>query len=152
MSKKSRYQHSAQNLCQMFCGYQLMHDYEVLAKLERGILELDALSLDCKHNDNVIERLEMANILHEWLKRDLGDHGVSLSEINRACLVVEFQTDRQVGQRDKNVVWTNPTPHFVSCSLKCLGKVEVEQRVYEATYQDEIEWPEIYSVWRLPTS
>lgn len=89
-----------------------MHDYEVLAKLERGTLELDPLSLDCKHNGNVIERLEMANILHEWLMRDLGDHGVSLSEINRACLAVEFQTDRHVGQREKSCL---DQPHTTLC-------------------------------------
>lgn len=133
----------------MFCGYQLLHDYEVLAKMESGTLELDALSSECKHNGNKIEPLEIAATLHEWLERDLRNHNVLLSDIDIARLSVRFLANRQAGQRTKNQTWTNPTPFFVSCTLECLATVAVEEQIYEATYHDEIEWPENYSEWRL---
>ena len=148
LSKKSRFQHSAQNLCQMFCGHQLLHDYEVLAKLESGTLELDALSSECEHNGNKIEPLQIAATLHQWLKRDLKDHNLRLSDIDIARLSVQFQTNRHAGQRTKNQTWAHPTPFFVSCKVECFATVEVGRRTYEAAYQDEIEWPENYPEWR----
>lgn len=140
-----RLNHHAQNLGQMFCGWQLMFDYKRLADLRNGTLAIDMLSGSCRHNGQKIDGLRIVKRLRNWMLRDLRDHKVDLQRVRRAELEVEFSTRRLPGQQIRKTSWKDVTPFFVQCSINCRSRVAIEQREFVSSYSDVEEWPESYS-------
>ncbi len=140
-----RLKHVAQNFGQMFCGWELMFDYKTLTELESGVLSINVLSQECRHNDKSIEPLKMVSALHNWMVGDLEDNNLSINDIEEAVLEVEFSTRRQVGQKIQGASWADPTKHFISCTLKCSSFVKSKGREFTSSYCDQEEWPESYS-------
>jgi len=140
-----RLKHVAQNFGQMFCGWELMFDYKALAELESGVLSINVLSQECKHNDKPIQPLKMVSALHNWMVDDLEDNNLSVNDVEIAELKVEFTTKRQLGQKNQGSSWADPTKHFVSCTLECSSIVKSKGREFTSSYYDQEEWPESYS-------
>jgi len=129
----------------MFCGWQLMADYERLAELKEGEIVIDLLTERCTYNGASIAPIRMARVLQDWLEQDLSAHRIPLDQIRRAELRVSFGTDRHEGQRDLSQSWADATPYFVSCSLDCSSVIATDELSYESAHQGDIEWPESYS-------
>jgi len=139
--RRKRLQHVAQNLGQMFCGWQLFQDWSRLSSLGAGIIEMDFRTGLCTHNGVTIPPLTMMEVLGHWLNDDLKSQGLSLESLETATLKVEFSTERHTGQRVENVRWGRPTRDYVGCKLSCIGSVSTDECVYTATYEDYEEWP-----------
>jgi hypothetical protein len=140
-----RLNHHAQNFGQMFCGWELMFDYKRLAELERGELKLDVLNNKCFHNGSEIKQLRISSVLHHWMVQDLTANKIAITEIEKAELVVEFETKRILGQSIAGSSWADPTKYFVNCTLKCNSNIRAKNRKFTSIYWDEEEWPESYS-------
>lgn len=142
--KLKRLNHQAQNLGQMFCGWELMFDYKRLAELGSGILTLNILTKECQNNENSIPPLQIASTLNHRMTQDLAAHGIELEAIEVASLEVEFKTERHKGQKG-DTSWADPTPYYIGCTLSCSSKIRAFGREYVSTYVDAEEWPESYS-------
>jgi hypothetical protein len=140
-----RLKHHAQNLGQMFCGWELMFDYKRLAELENGNLFLNVLTGECFHNGNKIEPLKIVTGLRKWLVADLEANKLNINQIECAELSVQFSTIRLKGQKIKKQSWADPTPYFVYCTLQCNSRIKTQDREFSSSYHDEEEWPESYS-------
>ncbi|WP_136810501.1 hypothetical protein [Desulfosediminicola flagellatus] len=140
-----RLKHHAQNLGQMFCGWELMFDYKRLAEMEKGTLRIDMLTEECFHDGNAIDPLGIVDRLRDWMIRDLDDHNLDPGRLECVELNIDFKTQRQLGQKNKRSSWKDVTPHFIHCTLNCTSKVITSTRQFSSKYQDEEEWPESYS-------
>src|SRR4051812_15732759 len=115
--KLNRLQHNADNLCQIFCGWQLMSDWKTLTNLKSGTIQMDLLKDCCLHNGKEIPKLMMNCILGSWLREDLGKNKIPIKIIHEAFLTIEFDTEEIPEQRDKNAVWRDPIPPFIACNI-----------------------------------
>jgi hypothetical protein len=140
-----RLNHHAQNFGQMFCGWELMFDYKRLAELKNGELRINILENKCFHNGSEIEPLKISSAIRNWMVEDLEANKLKLSEVEKAELVVEFKTERILGQSIAGSSWADPTPYFVNCTLKCSSVINAKNREFTSSYWDEEEWPESYS-------
>ena len=75
----------------MFCGWQLYPDWERLAQLGDGILEIDVLNETCKFNFKEVPRLSIAAALRNWLLHDLETSRIPLKNIQSATLTVRLR-------------------------------------------------------------
>jgi hypothetical protein len=142
--KIKRLKHHAQNLGQMFCGWQLMFDYKRLADLGSGKLFLNILTGECQFNGNPIPPLNITSILKQWLEQDLKANAIDPSALQGAELSVTFKIERYRGQKS-DTVWSDPTPFSIGCTMDCIAKVHAFDRVFSSNYHDFDEWPESYS-------
>lgn len=144
-----RLKHHAKNLCQMFCSWNLMFDYERLADMEFGKLHINLLTEECSHNGKAIKPLKIVSCLINWMVGDLEDHNIKISQIECAQLEVEFKTNRHLGQKiTPPTSWADPTPYYVSCTLECRSTIRTSEREFTSHYSDLEEWPESYSKWK----
>lgn len=89
--KLKRLKHQSYILCHMFCGWQLYADWEKLAALGDGVLEIDVLKETCKFNRQDIPRLSIAGAIHSWLLQDLETNKIPLESIEEAKLTVQLR-------------------------------------------------------------
>jgi hypothetical protein len=89
--KLKRLKHQSYILCHMFCGWQLYPDWERLAHLGDGVLEIDVLEETCKFNSETIPRLSIVGALRNWLLHDLETNKISLKNIESAKLTVRLR-------------------------------------------------------------
>jgi hypothetical protein len=75
----------------MFCGWQLYPDWEKLAELGDGVLEIDVLSENCKFNSVEIPNLSILGALRSWLLQDLESSRIPLESIESAKLTVQLR-------------------------------------------------------------
>lgn len=140
-----RLKHHAQNLGQMFCGWELMFDYKRLAELEKGTLRIDMLKEECFHDGKAIDPLRIVDRLRDWMVRDLDDHNFDMNRLEAVELNVRFDTTRLEGQKIQRSSWNTSTPHFIYCTLDCNSLVKADTREFFSSYRDEEEWPESYT-------
>ncbi len=139
-----RLKHHAQNLGQMFCGWELMFDYHRLEEMEDGVLILNVLSEECFHNGEKIVPLNTVKGLRNWMIQDLENNGLNLDQISQAELQVKFTTSKISKESVQNESWSNPAPFFIKCLLDCSSMVVTGEKKYSSTYQDVEKWPEGY--------
>lgn len=89
--KLKRLKHQSYILCHMFCGWQLFPDWERLAELSDGVLEIDVLNERCKFNSEEIDKLSIAGALRNWLVQDLKTNNIPLTSIESAKLTVRLR-------------------------------------------------------------
>jgi hypothetical protein len=75
----------------MFCGWQLYPDWEKLAALGDGVLEIDVLRETCRFNFREIPRLSIAGSIRSWLLQDLAANHIPLESIEDAKLTVQLR-------------------------------------------------------------
>lgn len=74
----------------MFCGWQLANDFNELARLKSGNLDIDVKTGKCLFNGSANTELTMPLVLNDWFKSDLSEHSIALSDIDIAALNVSF--------------------------------------------------------------
>jgi hypothetical protein len=89
--KLKRLKHQSYILCHMFCGWQLYPDWERLAQLGDGVLEIDVLEETCKFNSETIPRLSIVGALRNWLLHDLETNKIPIKNIESAKLTVRLR-------------------------------------------------------------
>ncbi|HEY7673996.1 MAG TPA: hypothetical protein VH867_02115 [Burkholderiales bacterium] len=97
--KLKRLKHQSYILCHMFCGWQLYPDWERLAELGPGVLEIDILTETCRFNFQEVPRLSIASALRNWLLEDLKTNRIPLENIESAKLIVQMHAgfDKRTG-------------------------------------------------------
>ncbi len=140
-----RLKHHAHNLGQMFCGWELMFDYKRLAELKRGTLYINMLTEQCFHDGNAIDSFRIVNRIRDWMVRDLADHNLDINRLLCVELQVEFNTKKQLGQKNQRSSWNDSTVNFVYCTFNCRSRVKTITREFSSSYRNEEEWPESYS-------
>jgi hypothetical protein len=88
--KLKRVKHQSYILCHMFCGWQLYPDWQRLAQLGKGILEIDVLNNRCTFNLKEIPQLSISSALRHWLLQDLEANKIPLKNIESARLTVQL--------------------------------------------------------------
>ena len=109
----------------MFCGWQLINDFEELQRLKSGKLEIDVKNGTCNHNGKENQTLTMPQVLNSWFLQDLVQHNIVLSEIESASLAVEFNMN-SFGVRG------GKSPEFI-----CTAKLKSGDTNYELEFQGE---------------
>lgn len=100
--KLKRLKHQSYILCHMFRGWQLYPDWERLAELGEGVLEVDVLTETCKFNSREAPRLSISGALRNWLLEDLKANKIPLEVIESAKLTVQIRSgfERRTGLLD----------------------------------------------------
>jgi len=102
--KLKRLQHQSYVLCHMFCGWRLYPDWDRLAELGDGVLEIDVLTGICQFNGREISRLSISVALRSWLVEDLEANQIPLQNIGSARLTVQMRAgfERRTGLLSSN--------------------------------------------------
>lgn len=97
--KLKRLEHQSYVLCHMFTGHQLYPDWERLAALGDGVLEIDVLNETCWFNSAPIPRLSIATVLRTWLLGDLRANRIPFDTIQSARLTARLRRcfDKRTG-------------------------------------------------------
>src|SRR5436190_23049349 len=104
--RRKRLNHAAQQLGQMFCGWQLHPDKPRLEQLGSGTIEIDALSGQARFKGSSIASLAIAATLKQWLLEDLGRNGIPIEALQEARLTVSIDMATVPWQeRSTNEVW-----------------------------------------------
>ena len=145
--RRKKLQNTANELCQMFCGWQLHFDKPVLSILGSGTLSIDAVSAACHFNGRPIETLSIAKALQIWLGEELGRLGLMPEAIQHARLDAKLElstipwSDRSSSEQwfrgGKQVVWEN----LYRCEIRCSSEVATDEVAYRGTRSDREEWP-----------
>ncbi|MEQ9565650.1 MAG: hypothetical protein RLN85_07560 [Pseudomonadales bacterium] len=146
--RRKRLQHSADILCHKFCGWELVNSYRQLVELGSGTLSIDALSGECRFDDNLIQELTIACALQIWLAEDLKTHNISADSLQRASLVANLRlssiraSDRVTCDfhMDKN---QKPISKggFHQLEIRCRSEVATDEKTYCSEYEDMQEFP-----------
>jgi hypothetical protein len=83
----------ANTLPQMFVGWRMAEDLEILVELPDGALEIDVLTETVRHSSGSTLRLHVAGELAAWLGDQLDEASLSLTELTKAHLVVVIRTN-----------------------------------------------------------
>jgi hypothetical protein len=129
----------------MFCGWELMFDYKRLAELKKGTLRINMLTEECFHDGNPIDTLRIVRRLRDWMIRDLEDYKLDIKRLQCVELHVEFETKKQLGQKNERSSWNDSTVNFVYCTFNCNSRVKTITREFSSSYLGDEEWPESYS-------
>jgi hypothetical protein len=117
----------AKNLTQIFVGHQLHEDLVRLEPLWGGLLEIDVLSLACRHDGRAIDSLKIATILHDWFRTQSSESSVPMESIDVAKLTVRF------GARVEPAYVHDGVQHMQTIfAFECASRVEAFGDVYEA--------------------
>jgi len=68
-----------------------MPDYRRFDDMGSGLLELDILTAECKHNGISIDTLVIAKVLQNWLNCDLAEHNIPRDTITAARLTIDLE-------------------------------------------------------------
>jgi len=88
--RRKRFKHQVYVFCHMFCGWQLVNDFEELEKLHSGVIEIDVKNGKCEVDGVTNDKLTMPLVLNDWLLRDMAENDIQLSDIDEAHLTVSF--------------------------------------------------------------
>ena len=141
--RRKRFQHHADTLCHMFCGWQLHADWAALTRLKSGEIRIDALT-GTSHVAGVDgaaqAELVMGRVLQSWLAEDCASNAIPIDTITEAMLVVTVTTE-ETAEQTTSMRFADPTPPHVQCQLRCHSRVVSGDDVYESQYVDHEEWP-----------
>ena len=144
--RRKRFQHVADNLCQMFCGWRQTFSKPHLVRLGTGRLEIDALNGACAFNGVSVDPLPIAAELRLWLEQDLEQHGVPKHALEEASVRADLSLDtvpwdpvlRTQFFRDGEPVSSGPMHR---CTVKCTCLVRTDDAEYRGEMNDIERWP-----------
>jgi hypothetical protein len=120
----------ANTLPQMFVGWRMAEDLEILAELPDGTLEIDVLSETVRHSSGATPRLHVAGELAAWLRNRLDEARLALTELTKAHLVVVIRTERIVKTRKR----------LISFDFACTCTVTGYDRTYVGHLIETHKW------------
>lgn len=109
----------------MFVGWQLLEDFNTLAKNGDGTLIINALNATNEFNGKIINQLNITKILNSWLKDDLIQNHIPQSKLNEAQLQVEI-----------NVKLPEYGSRFTNFSFNCNSNIAIENKSYSSSLKD----------------
>ena len=110
----------ANTLCQMFVGWRLGEDYEKLADLPDGTLQVNLLLKQNYHSSGVDLIFWITTELAAWFRERLIVHGIPLSEIQKCSLAVTYTTNRIKTDRKK----------IISFDFSCISIIKTDEVEY----------------------
>ena len=110
----------ANTLCQMFVGWRLGEDYEKLADLPDGTLQVNLLLEQNYHSSGVDLIFRITTELAAWFRECLIVHGIPLSEIQKCSLAVTYTTNRIKTDRKK----------IISFDFSCISIIKTDEVEY----------------------
>jgi hypothetical protein len=128
--KFKRLKHAPDVFCKMFCGWRLYNDYPQLAKLGDGLVYIDLLKGESRHNGQIIQ-LAVAEELRQWFRKDLERYLLPADRISKAALKAELRIT-QVSRLLR--------PKTFRLEVVCEGEVTIQQRTYKSKLTDRKEW------------
>lgn len=90
--KRQRLQHQADNLAQMACGWRVVGDLRRFAELQKGRIEINALTAEARFGGKPLGRLSLAEELAAWLAKDREQNGIPADYVSRAHVLLDFTT------------------------------------------------------------
>jgi len=117
----------AKNLAQIFVGYQIHKDLARLEPLWGGLLEIDVLTLACRHDGRAIESLGIATILRHWFRTQCAESSVPIEAVDVAKVTVRFGQRVEPAYVHEGVQYTQTIFAF-----DCVSRIEAFGHVYEA--------------------
>jgi hypothetical protein len=146
--RRKRLQHSADTLCQMFCGWRLANCYKDLENLGSGTVNIDVLIGSCRFEEVTIEPLYIAGELHAWLREDLAEHRIPIESLRHAILTAHLSlVDIAAQPRTTAVQFLGVdgkpvrSGKFHRCEIECESEVATEDAIYRSHARDVEEWP-----------
>ena len=144
--RRKRFQHVADNLCQMFCGWRQTFSKPHLVRLGTGQLAINALSGACAFNGQPVEPLPIAAELRLWLEQDLEQHGVPKDALKEASVRADFTLEtvewdpvmRTQFFKEGEPVNSGPMHR---CAVKCTSLVRTDEAEYRGEFNDVERWP-----------
>ena len=146
--RRKRLQHSADILCRMFCGWELMNSYPRLVELGSGTLTIDGLTGSCRFEGDPIESIAIAGALHGWLCEDLAKHHIKRADLLKAELVAKLDfssvsagarvtRDHHMDRSGRPI----DSGLFHRLGIECLSTVQTDEATYVSEYRDVEEFP-----------
>jgi len=87
----------ADNICQIFLGFQCYEDLPKIEQFGKGRYEIDILTMICKKDGMKIESLAIFGKLQQWFVTQLRKENIHLEEIQGAALVVDVTNIQEIG-------------------------------------------------------
>ena len=84
----------ANTVCQITVGWRFAEDYEKVAQLPDGTLDVDLLTEQTSHSDGSAPTLRITAEVSAWLRHRLLVHGIPLEALRSARLSVTHTADR----------------------------------------------------------
>ena len=110
----------ANTLCQMFVGWRLGQDYEKLANLPDGTLQVNLLLGQTQHSSGIEPILWITGELAAWFRERLIVYSIPLSEIQRCSLAITYTTNRIKTDRKK----------IISFDFSCTSTIKTDEVEY----------------------
>ena len=146
--RRKRLQHCADILCHKFCGWELVNSYQQLVELGSGQLVVNAISGECRFENEPVQELTIVGALRYWLADDLETNNISVESLKCASLVVDLvlssiQASKRVTgdfHMDKNQKPISKGS-FHRLEIRCLSEVATDEKSYRSIYEDVQEFP-----------
>lgn len=128
--RRKRLKHYADIICKMFVGWRMGDDFELLASLPDGIIDINLIDSTATHG--IIGKLDLhvAKEITAWLRLEMEKDNIDYSEIKNASLRVVVNTGH---------VSTNKKM-IVCFDFDCQSKIETSSTTYEATLKELHKW------------
>jgi hypothetical protein len=141
-----RFQHIADTMCQMFCGWRLVRSKPSLVNLGSGTLNMDAITGQCLFNGKKIAQLTIAEEIRAWIQEDLATNKIPVATLTGAHLTVKLsfsvvpwnEPAKEIFYSDGKAVRTEK---MNQCILECDSNVTTDETVYRSTLFEVQEWP-----------
>jgi hypothetical protein len=130
--KLKRLKHAPDVFCKIFCGWRLYSDYPQLARAGNGLVYIDVLKGESRHDGQIIQ-LVVAEELRLWFNEDLKRYSVPLESIRTAWLKAELRVTE---------VSRLLRPKSYPFDIVCEAEVTTRERIYKSRLTDREEWAE----------
>lgn len=122
--RRKRFKHQVDTFCEIFSGWQLISDIELLTRLEKGELYLDFINRKVYLDGQILDRrLYLLETISDWFDADLLTHKIGKSEFSKANLHVNF-TIKKAGlilRRDRKTL---------EITMNLVGTIETIEQIY----------------------
>src|SRR5579862_895291 len=136
-------QGTANTLCQMFCGWQMVFTMRNLAALGSGTLEIDLLSCEHRFDHRSIEALPISSVLQRSLRRNSTADALQKAQITATLKFSRVSSEnRDPTSPDfyKSGVLVG-TKEMHRCEIHCQCELITRNHTYSGSHQETREWP-----------
>jgi len=103
--RKKRIQEFANNVCQMFVGWRMNDDLELLAELPDGLVKVDLLTGQAEHDKTGPVKLYIATEIRSWLQDQFNKANIPSTAITSAKLDAQIKTDSIPTDRSRIILF-----------------------------------------------
>lgn len=133
--KRKRINHQVDTFCEMFSGWRLVNDMEMLVQLKQGYIDLDLIDKLALLNGEPLDK--DFHILHEisdWFIKDLINNNIDKNFIRNAGLKVVFASATTEGKPKSK------TNRIIEIKLSIEATILTDEKEYRAAKDKTIEY------------